>query len=143
MVGLWTAASFIETIRDILRRAYGVKFCAPFWEYRLASIAVILAAVVLLMIAFAFSVVLSSAQHAIEHWLPICRTSPMRSTHLPRRPGARPVRHLLHPVLRADAVALPQARLPQMAGRVAHHRLVAGDGRIPAPRRSGCSAATA
>ncbi|MEA3079967.1 MAG: rane protein, partial [Sphingomonadales bacterium] len=35
LVGLWTATSFIETIRDILRRAYGVKFCAPFWEYRL------------------------------------------------------------------------------------------------------------
>ena len=34
IVGLWTAASFIETIRDILRRAYGVKYCAPFWEYR-------------------------------------------------------------------------------------------------------------
>src|SRR3954463_2336222 len=34
LVGLWTAASFIETIRDILRRAFGVKFCAPFWEYR-------------------------------------------------------------------------------------------------------------
>ena len=30
IVGLWTATSFIETIRDILRRAYGVKFCAPF-----------------------------------------------------------------------------------------------------------------
>ena len=29
IVGLWTAASFIETIRDILRRAYGVKYCAP------------------------------------------------------------------------------------------------------------------
>ena len=43
LVGLWTAASFIETIRDILRRAYGVKFCAPFWEYRLGSIALILA----------------------------------------------------------------------------------------------------
>ena len=26
IVGLWTAASFIETIRDILRRAYGVQF---------------------------------------------------------------------------------------------------------------------
>ena len=34
--------SFVETIRDILRRAYGVKFCAPFWEYRLGSIALIL-----------------------------------------------------------------------------------------------------
>src|SRR4051812_14595100 len=33
IVGLWTAASYVETIRDILRRAFGVKFCAPFWEY--------------------------------------------------------------------------------------------------------------
>ena len=53
LVGLWTAASFIETIRDILRRAYGVTFSAPFWEYRLGSIALIIAAVVLAMIAFA------------------------------------------------------------------------------------------
>ena len=71
LVGLWTAASFIETIRDILRRAYGVKFCAPFWEYRLASIAIIFAAVVILMFAFAFTVILSSLQRAIEQLLPI------------------------------------------------------------------------
>ena len=71
IVGLWTAASFIETIRDILRRAYGVKFCAPFWEYRIASILMIVASVMLLMFAFAFTVVLSSAQHAIERLLPI------------------------------------------------------------------------
>jgi membrane protein len=45
-VGLWTAASFIETIRDILRRAYGVKFNAPFWNYRLGSIAFIIIAVI-------------------------------------------------------------------------------------------------
>ena len=70
IVGLWTAASFIETIRDILRRAYGVKFCAPFWEYRLASIAIIFAAVVILMFAFAFTVILSSLQNAIERLLP-------------------------------------------------------------------------
>jgi membrane protein len=70
LVGLWTAASFIETIRDILRRAYGVNFCAPFWEYRLGSIAMIMAAVILLMFAFAASVMLSSFQHAIERFLP-------------------------------------------------------------------------
>ena len=70
LVGLWTAASFVETIRDILRRAYGVKFCAPFWEYRLGSIALIMAAVVLLMVAFAATVLLTSVQHAIEAWLP-------------------------------------------------------------------------
>ena len=49
-------------------------------------------------------------------------------------PAVDPVRHLLRPVLRADAGALPQARLPEMAGRAAHHRLVAGDGRAAARR---------
>ena len=60
IIGLWTVGSFIETIRDILRRAYGVKYCAPFWHYRLASMAVIVGAVFLLLFAFALSVVLSS-----------------------------------------------------------------------------------
>jgi membrane protein len=69
-VGLWTAGSFIETIRDILRRAYGVKYCAPFWEYRLGSIAVILASVLLLMAAFGASVALTSAHHFVTRYLP-------------------------------------------------------------------------
>ncbi|MEO5774779.1 MAG: YihY/virulence factor BrkB family protein [Sphingomicrobium sp.] len=71
LVGLWTAASFIETIRDILRRAYGVKFSAPFWEYRLGSIALIVVAVMLLMFAFAATVMLTSMQHAVEAWVPL------------------------------------------------------------------------
>ena len=66
LVGLWTGASFVETIRDILRRAYGVKYCAPFWEYRLGSLAFIMVAVILLMFAFAASVALSSVQHFVE-----------------------------------------------------------------------------
>lgn len=70
LVGVWTAASFIETIRDILRRAYGVKFCAPFWEYRLASIAMVVGSVILLMVAFTVTVVLRSMQAAVEAWLP-------------------------------------------------------------------------
>jgi membrane protein len=71
IVALWTVGSFIETIRDILRRAYGVKFCAPFWEYRLASMALIVGAVILLLFALAASVVLSSVQRAIEAWIPV------------------------------------------------------------------------
>lgn len=70
IVGLWTATSFVETIRDILRRAYGVKFCAPFWEYRLGSIAMIIVAVILLMFAFTVSLLLRSVQTAVEYWLP-------------------------------------------------------------------------
>ncbi|QNN65200.1 YihY/virulence factor BrkB family protein [Sphingomonas rhizophila] len=69
-VGLWTAGSFIETIRDILRRAYGVKYCAPFWEYRLGSIAVILVSVLLLMAAFGATVALTSAHHFVVTYLP-------------------------------------------------------------------------
>jgi membrane protein len=70
-VGLWTAGSFIETIRDILRRAYGVKYNAPFWNYRLGSIAFILVAVILLFTALAATVILKSVQAAVEAWFPL------------------------------------------------------------------------
>lgn len=70
LVGLWTASSFIETIRDILRRAYGVKYTAPFWEYRLISIVFMLALVLLLMIALALTVVLTSAEALVLHLVP-------------------------------------------------------------------------
>ncbi|MGH6659664.1 MAG: YihY/virulence factor BrkB family protein, partial [Sphingomicrobium sp.] len=71
LVGLWSAASFVETIRDILRRAYGIKFCAPFWEYRLWSILLILGAVFLMMLAFAASVLLSSLHFVAVEWFPV------------------------------------------------------------------------
>lgn len=70
LVGLWTAASFIETIRDILRRAYGVRYSAPFWEYRLGSIGMIVGAVIVLMIAFAAHVTLSGLQHVVNEAVP-------------------------------------------------------------------------
>jgi membrane protein len=73
IVGLWTATSFIETIRDILRRAYGVKYCAPFWEYRLGSILLILGAVLLLMVAFTLSAALTIAHHFIVEQLPLAQ----------------------------------------------------------------------
>jgi membrane protein len=73
LVGLWTATSFVETIRDILRRAYGVKYCAPFWEYRLGSILLIIGAVLLLMIAFAASAALTLAHHFIIEWFPLAQ----------------------------------------------------------------------
>ncbi|MBB3763109.1 YihY/virulence factor BrkB family protein [Sphingomicrobium lutaoense] len=71
LIGMWTAASFIETIREILRRAYGMQYSAPFWEYRLASIGLIVGSVFLLMIAFASAVTLSSLQHLVNVYLPI------------------------------------------------------------------------
>lgn len=73
IVGLWTATSYVETIRDILRRAYGVKFSAPFWEYRLGSMLVILGAVLLLMIAFAVSAALTFAHRLIIEFFPLAQ----------------------------------------------------------------------
>jgi len=73
IVGLWTATSFVETIRDILRRAYGVKYCAPFWEYRLGSILLILGAVLLLMVAFALSAAMTIAHHYVMEWFPLAQ----------------------------------------------------------------------
>jgi membrane protein len=73
IIGLWTAASYVETIRDILRRAFGVKFCAPFWEYRIGSILLILGAVLLLMLAFAVSAALTIAHHFIIEWFPLAQ----------------------------------------------------------------------
>lgn len=71
LIGLWTTGSFIETIRDVLRRAYGVRMVAPFWEYRLASIGLIVGSVLLLIIAFATSLTLSSIQQLITQFLPV------------------------------------------------------------------------
>jgi len=73
LVGLWTATSFVETIRDILRRAYGVRYCAPFWEYRIGSILLILGAVLLLMVAFAASAFLTIAHHYIVEYFPLAQ----------------------------------------------------------------------
>lgn len=70
LVGLWTASSFIETIRDILRRAYGVKYTAPFWEYRLVSALFMLGLVLLLMIALATTVALSSIEAFVVSQVP-------------------------------------------------------------------------
>jgi membrane protein len=71
IIGLWTATSFVETIRDVLRRAYGVKYNAPFWEYRLGSILLIIGAVLLLMLAFAASAALTFVRAAIVQWFPL------------------------------------------------------------------------
>ena len=70
LVGLWTVGSFIETVRDILRRAYGVRMSAPFWHYRLSSMGMIVAAVVLMMIAFAAQVLLLGIEQFVYRLFP-------------------------------------------------------------------------
>ena len=70
LIGLYSTGSFIETIRDIIRRAYGVTYSRPFWEYRLGSAGMIIAAVIVAMMAFALSVLLSSVQTFIVQRIP-------------------------------------------------------------------------
>ena len=69
-VGLWTVSSLIETIRDILHRAYGVALTASFWRYRLFSVALIVVAVVMLLGSLFVQVALSAVQTLIAARLP-------------------------------------------------------------------------
>jgi membrane protein len=70
LVGLWTTGSFIATIRDILRRAYGVTFSKPFWHYRLGSVFLIIGAVLLTFVAFTLQLALTGAEQFVLHLLP-------------------------------------------------------------------------
>lgn len=65
LVGLWSVGSLIETIRDILRRAYGTTASRPFWHYRLGSVAMTITAVFLLFLGLFLTVMLTAIQHAI------------------------------------------------------------------------------
>ena len=70
LFGLWTVGSLVETIRDILRRAYGTQATKAFWKYRLLSAGIIIAAVVLLMLSLIAQFLIGAAQEVIEAWLP-------------------------------------------------------------------------
>ncbi|MBU7580754.1 MAG: YihY/virulence factor BrkB family protein [Porphyrobacter sp.] len=69
-VGLWTVSSLIETIRDILRRAYDVRSGLAFWRTRLLSAGLILGAVVLLMLSLFAQVLIGGAQEVIAAAFP-------------------------------------------------------------------------
>ncbi len=70
IVGLWTTAGFIETLRGILRQAYRVQSSTPFWRDRLGSIGMIIASVILAMAAFSFQVILTGIEQFMYRLLP-------------------------------------------------------------------------
>ncbi len=70
LVGLWTTSGFIETIRAILRQAYGIPSVTPFWRLKLAAIGMVVASVVLAMMAFSFQVILLGVEQFIWRFLP-------------------------------------------------------------------------
>jgi membrane protein len=69
-IGLWTVSSLIETIRDILRRAYRAPAMQAFWMTRLFSAGLILAAVVVLMLSLFAQMVIGAVQEVILAVLP-------------------------------------------------------------------------
>jgi membrane protein len=71
VVGLWSAASYIETIREIIRNAYGTIEGEAFWRRRLASIGAVIASVLLILIAFALQFVLTGASSFVKRVLPL------------------------------------------------------------------------
>lgn len=74
LVGLWTVSGFIETIRDILRRAYGTHYGRPFWHYRLAGIVLSFAAVLLIIAALAAQIAVTAIEEIVFRYLPLTKT---------------------------------------------------------------------
>lgn len=70
LVALWTVGSLVETIRDILRRAYGTHFSRGFFHYRLLSIGIISGAVVLMLLSFSMQVLIVGIEQFVMRVLP-------------------------------------------------------------------------
>jgi membrane protein len=70
IVGLWTVTSLIETIRDILHRAYGTPATHAFWRYRLLSSGIIFVAMIALIFSLLAQVAITAVQEAIAAWFP-------------------------------------------------------------------------
>ncbi|WP_228242506.1 YihY/virulence factor BrkB family protein [Porphyrobacter sp. GA68] len=70
IVALWTVGSLIETIRDILRRAYGTEATQSFLRYRLLSTGIIVLAVILLLLSLIAQVLIGTAQEFIAAFVP-------------------------------------------------------------------------
>ncbi len=73
LVTLWSVSGFIETIRDILRRAYQAKSTLPVWRYRALSVLIVIGAVLLMVFAFAVQVLLTGTMQLIDTMLPFSK----------------------------------------------------------------------
>jgi len=139
IVGLWTTASFTKTIRDILRRAYGVKSVRPFWHYRLWSIGLILASMILIL-SRSLQIMLLRGRTVHS-----AGALPMRLSH--GDGGVAQPARARHPLFAALYMVFytltprkyRESKCPEMAGtRSSPRPVVAGDGASPAhPVESG------
>jgi membrane protein len=70
IVGLWTVGSFVETIRDIFRRAYGTKSSSTLLKSRLRLSLAIVGSVIIALLSFLVQGVLTAAEQFIYRLLP-------------------------------------------------------------------------
>ena len=73
LVGLWTVGSFVETIRDIFRRAYGTKSTSPLWRARIGLSLAIVASVIIALLSFLVQGILTAAEQFIYRLLPFAQ----------------------------------------------------------------------
>lgn len=70
LVTLWTITSFVETIRYIIRQAYGTASSVPMWRYRAFSAVFVFGAVLLMLLSFTAQVVLTGAETFVSEMMP-------------------------------------------------------------------------
>ena len=70
LFGMWTATSLIETIRDILHRAYRSRKRRAYWHYRLYSTGLIFGSVLLLLLSLSSQVLISAIQEIVAILFP-------------------------------------------------------------------------
>ncbi|UVO52444.1 YihY/virulence factor BrkB family protein [Sphingomonas sp. SUN019] len=73
LVGLWTVGSFVETIREIFRRAYGTRSSQALWRARLGLSIAIVASVILALLSFLVQGILVAAEQFIYRLLPFAQ----------------------------------------------------------------------
>jgi membrane protein len=69
-VSLWTTASLIETIRDVMHRSYGTQPHLYFWQYRLGSLGTVVFSVLLAMVAFSAQVLVTAIEGLVYRFIP-------------------------------------------------------------------------
>ena len=70
LVGLWTVGSFIDTIRDIFRRAYGTTSTSSFVKGRLRTSGAIILSVLIVLLSFLAQGVLTAAEQFLYRLVP-------------------------------------------------------------------------
>lgn len=73
LVGLWTVGSFVETIREIFRQAYGEQGTQSLWRSRLGLTIGIMLSVVLALVSFIVQGMLIAAEQFIYRLVPLAQ----------------------------------------------------------------------